>query len=80
MVKMYAMSLGYSDSAVIKSSRSMPSKVQGSQAEPAPAGKGNTMNLHWQDWRIHRRKRIATSEAQGKGKPKGGNFPTELSG
>jgi len=24
--------------------------------------------------------RIAPSEAQGKGKPKGGNFPTELSG
>ena len=26
------------------------------------------------------RQRIAPSEAQGKGKPKGGNFPTELSG
>jgi AraC-like DNA-binding protein len=29
---------------------------------------------------LNRRKQIATSEAQGKGKPKGGNFPIELSG
>ena len=33
-----------------------------------------------QKQKMESRKQIATGEAQGKGRPKGGNFPTELSG